>query len=144
MLRFIIYNILFILIFLFIAYYINIKTNNKNISIIEYLNGGMSKLPAFKNIFLGLLFGIIFGFIDNLGLWIGISKFSQHLGGSEQFRAGIGNTYSDFIGAVLGTFIASIAKDLFNYNDDITPLWLNIIGILIGCILGIIFGETFL
>ena len=142
--KFIIYNILLILFFFFLGYYVKVKTTKKKITPLEYLNGGKKKLPSIKNILIGLLFGVIFGFIDNIGLWLGMNNFSKNIGGNPLVRAGIGNTYSDFIGSIIGTFISSIAIDLFKYDDNETPIWLNTLGILIGCILGILVGKTFL
>ena len=33
------------------------------------------------------------------------------------------------------------AMDLFEYNNDNEPMWINTLGIFIGCLLGILFGK---
>lgn len=92
---------------------------------------------------LSLIFGIIFGFIDNIGLWFGISKLEKYMYGGTKMKAALGNTYSDGMGALVGTCISIIAKDLYNYddNDDKAPLWVDPIGIVIGCLIGIFIGK---
>ena len=139
--KFLIMNILIILIFFFISFYIRQRKLKKKITISEFINGG-KKLPSIKNLLLGLVFGIIFGLIDNLGLWFGMNDFSKFIKGGPLLKAGIGNTYSDFIGSIMGTFISMICMDLFNYNNDTTPIWINTLGIVIGCLLGILIGKT--
>jgi len=97
-----------------------------------------------KSLVVGLTFGIVFGFIDNFGLWVGISELERYMPGGVKVKAALGNTYSDGIGALLGTFVSIIAKDLYDSEDlENDPLWVNPIGIIIGCIIGIIVGKTF-
>ena len=105
----------------------------------EFINNG--KLPSLKNILIGLLFGVVFGFLDNFGLWIGINKLEKYLPGGLLTKAALGNTYSDFLGATIGTSISIIAKDSVNYDNDNEPIWINSIGIFIGCILGLFLGR---
>lgn len=138
--KFIITNILIILFFFIFAYYIKQKKTKKKITVKDFLNGG-KKLPSFKNLLVGIIFGVIFGFIDNVGLWFGMDDFSKNIKGGPLTKAAFGNTYSDFMGSIIGTFIASIAMDLFNYDDDNQPIWINTLGITIGCLLGILFGK---
>lgn len=133
-------NILIIVLFFYIAYFIKQKKNKKKITIKEFLNNG-KKLPSIKNLLIGLIFGVIFGFIDNVGLWFGMDNFSKNIQGGPLTKAGIGNTYSDFMGSILGTLISSIAADLFDYDNNTTPIWINTLGIIIGCILGIVVGK---
>jgi hypothetical protein len=99
-------------------------------------------LPTLKDIAVGLVFGTVFGFLDNVGLWMGIDTFFNYIPGGTLTKGAWGNTYSDFIGATIGTFIASIASEATGYSDDNEPIWVNTIGIFIGCILGMEFGRA--
>lgn len=91
---------------------------------------------------------VIFGFIDNAGLFFGSNYleevFSKLPGGATDANvtAGYGNTYSDTLGAFMGTFIGMIFKDLTGVESG--PLWAEIIGIIIGCLLGIAIPKMIL
>lgn len=141
---FILLNILLITLLTWIAYtYHNytLKKNNKETkTFIEFINNGSN--ITFKSIFIGLSFGLIFGFMDNLGLWIGIDKLEKFMPGGSKTKAALGNTYSDFLGATLGTSISIILNDYFSVDDDMnTPIWVNTIGIILGCLIGLITGR---
>ena len=86
-------------------------------------------------------FGIVFGFIDNAGLWFGINSLEKYIPGGILDKAGWGNTYSDFLGATLGTSIAIILKTFMPISN--VPIWTDSIGVLIGCILGIYIPKYF-
>lgn len=101
----------------------------------------------------GMVFGIIFGFIDNAGLFFGmdaLDPYVKKISKDPKISAGIGNTFSDVIGAFAGTFAGSIVKQLLNQQlksklpDGIPdgPMWAEAIGILIGCVLGIIIPSA--
>ena len=150
LLKFILLNILVMGTLLYITYLVHqrkIKKKNKSQSFMEFVNNGSS--INVKSTLIGLVFGIVFGFIDNFGLWIGITHLEKYMPGGTKMKAALGNTYSDGIGAITGTLIAIIVKDLFNINDedgmeDKEPIWINPIGIIIGCLFGIFIGKTFL
>ncbi len=144
LLKFIIGNIIIVSIFLFSAFAVrNRRLRNKKQkeqTLLEFINNGHS--GNMKSIFVGLIFGIVFGFIDNFGLWIGISELERYMTGGVRIKAALGNTYSDGIGALLGTFVSIIAKDLYDSDEtENDPLWVNPIGIVIGCVVGIIVGK---
>jgi hypothetical protein len=69
--------------------------------------------------FAGMLFMIVFGFIDNLFLIIGmdINPFLD-ASNSPMLSAMWGNTFSDVIGAIFGVIIASIFKRLFSVKPS--------------------------
>ena len=136
-------NILIILFFFYISYYVRVKTSKTPVSKLQFLNGGEGKMPSFKNLMIGLVFGVVWGFIDNIGLFVGLDNFSKYIKGDNLLKAGIGNTYSGFISSIIGTFIASIAMDVFKYDDNNVPIWINTIGILLGCSLGVFVGNLF-
>lgn len=56
--------------------------------------------------------------------------------------AGYGNTFSDFLGAFLGTFCGLIISDLSEYDNS--PIWIQAIGIVLGCLLGILVPKLIL
>ena len=144
LLKFILSNIFIICIFLFSAFFVRNrrlkKNKKKEQTLLEFINNGHS--GNMKSIFIGLIFGIVFGFIDNFGLWIGISELERYMPGGVKVKAALGNTYSDGIGALLGTFVSILAKDIYDYDEiENDPLWVNPIGIVIGCVVGIIVGK---
>ena len=140
-LRFIIFNIILISSFFFIAYQVRLysakKQNIKKPSFLTWINQGTT---TFKGVFVSLIFGIVFGFLDNYFLWVGIDKMNKFLPGGTLTKSALGNTYSDFIGATIGTAIASMGHDLFNV-DNTPPIWVNAIGMVIGCLLGMWIGK---
>jgi hypothetical protein len=98
--------------------------------------------PTPSSVFVGLLFGIIFGFIDNFGLWLGLDKFHKYLPGGAKTKATLANTYSNFIGAICGVAITVFVENIFNQKRTIfEPLWIDPIGIVIGNLIGIFIGN---
>ena len=144
--RFIFYNIMIVVIFTAAAFYTRNRKlkqqDKKQQSFIEFMNNGRSL--TLRSVFVGLVFGIIFGFIDNFGLWIGIDKLQRYMPGGVKMKAALGNTYSDAIGAILGTSISIMARDLATVDDSEDPLWVNPIGIIVGCLIGLLIGRVFL
>ena len=141
--RFVIINLIVIVFFIYSAFKVkNIKQvemNKPPLSFIQFLN--VSDKLTIKNVFAGLIFGIVFGFLDNFGLWMGISVLEEHMPGGVKTKSALGNTYSDFIGAIVGTSVSILAFELLELSNDATPIWANTIGILIGCLLGMFFGK---
>jgi len=100
--------------------------------------GFTGKSATIGGILVGLVSSTIFGMIDNGGLYFGMSSLdpifrSKKLDNLES--AGWGNTFSDFLGAFVGTFIGKFVQNISGVQD--TALWAEVIGIIIGCILGI-------
>jgi hypothetical protein len=135
----------FILIFIFslsiITYSIqNIKykkeNGGKHMPFFTFFNGA-DRLPHWHDIIFGMTFGLVFGFLDNMFLFLGIDSLKELMPTSLVLQAGLGNTISDFIGAITGTYMAVIAKELFYYDDDLSPVWTTAVGITIGCLLGL-------
>lgn len=135
--KLIIFTILFILISFFSAYYVVnkdlVKKGKQKKTILEFLNRN-TKL-SLRNILVGMSFGLIFGFIDNLGLWIGLRSFEKQIPGDILTKSAWGNTYSDGLGATLGTSISIILKTYYPIED--VPIWIDTIGVVLGCIIGI-------
>ena len=136
-------TVILILGFFLISFYIvNTKLRKKNkkqLSIKKFFNNN-SDLKIGK-LLIGMSFGIVFGFIDNAGLWFGINSLEKYIPGGILDKAGWGNTYSDFLGATLGTSIAIILKTFIPISN--VPIWTDSIGVLIGCILGIYIPKHF-
>ena len=136
------YILLFITIFLIVAsfllsFYIVNKNREKNglkkINILNYFNNN-SDLKL-KTLFVGMTFGIVFGFIDNAGLWFGLHSLEKYIPGGLLEKSGWGNTYSNVFGVAVGTFISIIFRTYIPINN--IPVWTNTLGVFIGCILGI-------
>ena len=144
LIEFILFNSILFSFFLYFTFYYHNKHLKKQkkpkVTFIQFLNNS-KEIPSFEKIMLGLTFGIIFGFMDNFGLWMGINKLEKILPGGLLTKSGLGNTYSDTLGAIIGTCISIIAQDSFNYNDNDMPIWLNTVGIITGCFLGMFVGH---
>lgn len=91
--------------------------------------------PSVKSILVGMGSGVVFGFIDNAGLWFGMDALDPVLPGGELTKAGFGNTYSDFLGSFLATFIGNIIANKTGVEG--TPIWSESVGVVAGCLLGI-------
>lgn len=130
-----IYVISLTLFFGYIAFKLK-KKKDKNLTLSRFLLGDANITNSFKNIFIGLIFGIIFGFLDNYYLITGMNLFEEFLPADKRLAAGWSNTYSDLVGATMGTFISTIGIEYFNVHTDNIPIWVNTAGIAIGCILG--------
>lgn len=139
---FFLFNFILVTFTLIIAYQVKnmkLKENGKeSIGFIDWINQG--KLTI-KGVLVSLLFGIVFGFLDNLFLWIGIDSMMDFIPGGTLTKGAWGNTYSDFIGATVGASIASIAKNLMDVDDE-PPIWINAVAMPIGCILGMLVGRS--
>ena len=55
-------------------------------------------------------------------------------------KAALGNTYSDSLGVIVGTSISIMAKESLDYDDDSEPIRLNMVGIVIDCLMGMVAG----
>lgn len=143
-LYFILINIILIGGIIYVAYMYHNKTalqnKQKKKTFIEFINKGQSL--SIKGVLIGLSFGIVFGFMDNFGLWLGIDKLEKYMPGGVKTKAALGNTYSDFLGATMGTSVSIMLNDyLGNPEDADQPIWLNTIGIIIGCFIGLFAGR---
>ena len=133
LIRFVLMNVLVIFVLSLISYKVYERTSTDKKTYKEFIVG---KKMSFKGIMVGLSFGIVFGFLDNMGLMIGIDTLTKNFKMDNMAKSAFGNTYSDFIGATVGTFISIILKQILDYDDDDEPIWLNSLGIVIGCLLG--------
>lgn len=112
---------------------VRVKNGETKYTLLQFLNKNQ-KLD-FKTVLVGMSFGIVFGFIDNAGLWFGLQSFQKYIPGGLLTKSGWGNTYSDGLGASLGTSVAVILRTLYPIKES--PIWVDTAGIIVGCILGI-------
>ena len=119
---------------------------------------------VWKNLYCGLVLGLVFGFLDNFGLFYGMDfldpifyKLASSVvsgmrrcwnvqepsamkeviavhGAADMLMAGLGNTFSDVLGVALGTSALVIAKSGLGVSPEFWPL--DIVAMLIGCLLG--------
>lgn len=125
---FLIICLVLILVFGTIAY-----TMSDSSSVLSFL--GVYPFPTLISILTGMMANIVFGIIDNGGLFFGMSALDPFLPNGELTRAGLGNTFSDGLGAFLGSFTAVMIKSVTKVED--TPLWADAFGIVIGCLIGL-------
>ena len=136
MIYFVVFNIVLIVVSFYVAYLVH-KASDKNKGFIEWFNQGKI---TFKGLCISLIFGIVFGFLDNFFLWMGIDNMMSFIPGHALTKGAWGNTYSDFIGATVGASISSIGQDLLN-ADPSPPIWINAIAMPLGCIIGMYTGK---
>ena len=112
----------------------------------------------FKNIVCGLMLGLVFGFLDNFGLFFGSSTldvffyprgmvFAKNVlppntpettyhEYANDMMAGFGNTFSDMMGVVLGSAALEIAKSGMGVEPT---FWIgDILSMMIGCLAGVL------
>ena len=131
---------------LILAYNIQVSTlgEDTTYTFTDFLNDGKT-IPSTQDILVGLTFGIVFGSMDTLGTWIGMKETSGILPGvSSEFQAAVAGTYSNIMSLTIGTLITLIARQVLKTEDEQKPIWVNVLGILIGSCIGIATGATFL
>ena len=99
------------------------------------------------NVLVGMTSGVVFGFVDNAGLFMGMEILDDlfrtlPFGNEEKPRSGYGNTFSDLVGAFLSTFIGRYIQYATNITDY--PMWAEAVGMFVGCLLGIFVPRAFL
>ena len=117
----------------YFAYRSELKKNPK-LTMSEFI--GINPRPSFKSVMIGMASNLAFGMIDNGGLWTGMDALDPFLPGGHLTKAALGNTFSDGLGAFLGTFCGIIIKNNMDKEDKITPpMWSEAVGIIAGCLL---------
>jgi len=104
------------------------------VSFAWFMNG--DRAFSVRVLLLSMVSAIVFGFIDNAGLFFGMSALAPYFPGGDIEKAGWGNTFSDGIGAFMGAFIAKMIG-LMSGFDGQGPIYGDFLGVIIGCILGI-------
>jgi len=110
----------------------------------DFLNDGKT-MPSIEDATVGLVFGIVFGMMDTLGTWFGMQNINEVLPrGSPELKAAISGVYSNIMGLTMGTVVTLIVRLKVGTSDEQKPIWLNIIGIVLGSPVGVFIGKTFL
>ena len=103
---------------------------------------GLQPIPSLKSILIGMSVGLVFGFIDNLGLYYGMKAFGPYLPKDPLLAAGLGNTFSNSIGVFLATFVGVIISN--KSNVDNYSIVSEAGGMILGCLLGTYLPRLFL
>ena len=90
-----------------------------------------------KYVSIGFIYGFIFGFIDNFGLWFGMDALDPITPPGLLTKAGIGNSFSNVMGAILATFASEIISQMLNTKHE-APIWSNALGTGVGCLSAIV------
>ncbi|MCK9447048.1 TMEM65 family protein [bacterium] len=93
-----------------------------------------------KEFLVGISFMTVFGIIDNGGLFIGMDAIENKIismGYSSLVAAGIGNAFSDAIGALCGGYISNKLYKILKINGSGTIIQ-QTIGVVIGCMIPVI------
>ena len=130
-------TVLIVVFFLLLAFVVvnknRVEKGQSKLTFIQFMNNDSE--VTLKKVLVGMSFGMIFGFIDNFGLWYGMDYLDPYIPGGNLTKAGFGNTFSDFIGSTMGTSISIILGTL--YPTEEAPIWVNSLGIIIGCLFGL-------
>lgn len=110
------------------------EKENKEFTITEFING-VDGMPPIRNVLVGMVFGMVFGFIDNAGMFFGMDALEPFLPSEGFVAAGIGNTYSSVLGAFLAAFLSNVIK--IGTGVDTVPVWSDAAGIVVGAVAGI-------
>ena len=103
---------------------------------INEFEGPLLSYAFFKTVLVGVVYGLVFGIIDNVGLWFGMDALDPIIKGGPLTKAGIGNAYADSLSAILATFSGKAMSNFTGIED--TPLWANAAGTGLGCITGVV------
>jgi hypothetical protein len=96
-----------------------------------------------KNVMVGLVQGVVFGFIDNGAMYLGLDAIEQLLPKhNAMVRAGYGNMYSSIFGSIMGACLSKAVKKSTEIHDS--PWWADTIGIIAGSFVGIHLPRYFL
>jgi hypothetical protein len=113
-------------------------------SFIDFLNDGKAT-PSLQDVTVGLVFGVVFGIMDTLGTWVGMKETATVMPwGSQELRAAVAGSYSNIMSLTVGTLVTLVARAKLGTTNEQRPIWVNILGILIGSSIGIFVGQVFL
>ena len=94
-----------------------------------------------KLFLVGCSFMIVFGIIDNAGLFVGMDFIESYViaaGYTPMIAAGIGNAFSDVIGALFGGIISGFLSKLLKIDKDSITTAHQVIGVTIGCMIPVV------
>ncbi len=96
--------------------------------------GWVGKLKKFS---VGMSFSLVFGLIDNLGMFLGMGAIEEtimEMGYDATVAAGLGNTFSDALGALAGGMVASFLYKHLKVKGEGTTTQ-QVLGVTIGCLI---------
>jgi ABC-type transporter Mla maintaining outer membrane lipid asymmetry permease subunit MlaE len=132
---FIILSVFFIGLVAYTAFYFkNLKRRKDSKepwTFVEFLNNGEE--IGIQTISIGIIYGMILGIIDVLGIWYVLKYLGVFMPKGELLDAGIGEVYSSVMAVIVGTFISHAIKTIIPPKKPI-PLWSDALGVLIGCL----------
>ena len=136
-------SIIVIIILLSIAYYIKRRDENKSTyTFINFLNDG-KHAPDINEVIIGLSFGVVLGLVDSLGIWIGVDQIENYIAGSSKLKATVASIYSNVMGISAGTVANLVLISIIKSNHQ-SPIYLSVLGAIIGGGLGIMIGTFIL
>lgn len=110
--------------------------DKEDLNVIDFINKGPINKDFSKRIIKGFGMGIVFGMIDNGGLWFGMSALDPILPKGILTKAAFGNVFSDTLSAFLATFTGSIIESNFPVEGN-PPIWANAGGTFMGTLIGL-------
>ena len=125
-------SILIIVVFCLIAYHTELQ-RRPELGLWEFVIG---EDLSFNSILVGMSSGVIFGILDNGGLFFGMDALDPFLPKGKLIPAGLGGTFSNVLGTASGAYAGVVVKNLFDFKGE-HPVWTEMIGMLLGCFLGI-------
>lgn len=96
-------------------------------------------MKKIKPIIAGTTFMLVFGFIDNLFLLIGMESLDSLMSIDPLINGMLGNTFSDAIGVILGGSLSYLISRLLKIKEDQTTFIQQLFGITLGCLIPVIF-----
>ena len=137
-------SVIVIIVALLIAYEVqSLNPPYKGFDFDSFMNDGPED-SNLKDIIVGLSFGTALGFVDTLGIWIGVEEIGKYVNGPAKIKAAIGNLYSNLLGISVGTAVSVIMGSVINPSNSQRPIYLTAVGSILGALLGIYVGNTFL
>lgn len=102
-------------------------------SFLWFING--EQKFTFKVFILSMIAAMVFGFVDNSGLWFGMDALEYYIPGGPLTQAGWSNGFSNVMGKIIEVILAKLIYVLFMVKHG--PMYAEVLGVVIGCILGI-------
>ena len=134
----------FLLVSLIVAWKLHVPTleEKQDYTFVEFLNDGKVP-PSAEDILVGMVFGFVIGLFDSLGIWIGMENIGKMIPGSVEMKAALSSAYSGIMGITIGTVVTTVVRTRLGTRSTRRPIWLNMIGILLGTTVGVGIAYVF-
>tara|TARA_B100001094_G_scaffold29059_2_gene24232 strand:- start:1014 stop:1607 length:594 start_codon:yes stop_codon:yes gene_type:complete len=97
----------------------------------------------------GMIGPLIFGFLDNFGMMVGTEAIEELPGIKNQtstVKSMLGNTFSDGLGALMGSSISSMMTSSTAYDSKQLAHWIRplfeLFGIVVGCLIPVALTKS--